>query len=151
MYLVDRIEWPSFFDILVEIAAISDELKRNEAIFKPLVQKWIEKNNDITIMCISVIQLSCHQIEKTFELLSKLQGFDDKQDSFQKRLTIYFSKYFVGKFDLFPCALKSVDKVKDKEEWKRELDEIFFERMNKIINETGHLLWAMTNEELVKI
>ena len=131
MYLVDRIEWPSFYDLLARIVVIRDELKRNEAIFRPLVQKWKERNSDITIMCISIIQLSRRQFENTFELLSKLQGFDDKQDSFQKRLTICFSKYFAGKYDLFPCALKSVDKVKDKEEWKRELDEIFFEKMKK--------------------
>ena len=137
--------------MLAEIAAIRDELKRKEAIFKPHVHKWIERNSDITMMCISIIQLYCHQIEKNFELLSKLQGFDDKQDSFQKRLTIFFSKYFVEKFDLFPYALKTVDKVKEKEEWKRDLDDIFCERMNKIVNKTGHLFWAMTNEELVKI
>ena len=60
MYLVEKIEWPSFFDLLVGVAAIRDELKRNEAIFKPLVQKQIERNSDITIMCIFIIQLSCH-------------------------------------------------------------------------------------------
>ena len=44
-----------------------------------------------------------------------------------------------------------VDKVKEKGEWKKELDEIFCQRMNKVINEIGHLLWAMTNEEYVKV
>lgn len=151
MYLVDRIEWPSFFDLLEGIAAIRDELNRGEVKFISLVQKWTERNNNITTMCIFVIQLSCHQIEKIFDLLNKLQGFDDKQDSFQKRLTICFSMYIVENFDLFPCALKIIDKLKEKEEWKRELDEIFCERLNKVINETGHLLWAMTNEELVKV
>ena len=52
---------------------------------------------------------------------------------------------------MFPCALRSVDKLKEREEWKRELDEAFGERINRVINETGHLLWAMTNEELVKV
>lgn len=37
MYLVDRIEWPTFFDQLARIAEIRDELKWNEAIFIPIV------------------------------------------------------------------------------------------------------------------
>ena len=55
MYMVDRIESPSFFDWLVGIGVIRDELNRKEAIFKPFVHKWIEWNNDITMMCISII------------------------------------------------------------------------------------------------
>ena len=47
--------------------------------------------------------------------------------------------------------MKSVDRIKEKEQWKKELDDIFCERMNIVVNETGHLLWAMTNEELVKV
>ena len=125
--------------------------KKDEDNLKPIVQKWGERNNDITIMCIFVIQLPCHQIENIFDFLNKLQGFDDKRDSFQKRMTIFFTKYISKKFDLFPSARKIVDKIKEKEEWKRELDEIFCQRMNNVINETGHLLWAMTNEELVKV
>ena len=49
--MVDRIEWPSFFDLLEKIAAIRDELKRNEDKFRPLMQKWTERNKDITNMC----------------------------------------------------------------------------------------------------
>ena len=109
------------------------------------------RNSDITLMCISVINLTCHQLEKVFDLLNKLQDFDDKQDSFLRRLTICLSKYLTRNFDLFLCALKSVDRIKEKEEWKKELDDIFCERLNRIVNETGHLLCAMTNEELVKV
>ena len=78
MYLMDRIEWPSFFDQLARIAQIRDELKRDEVKLRPLVQKWTERNNDITSMCISVIELPYHQIENFFDLLTKLEGFDDK-------------------------------------------------------------------------
>lgn len=31
------------------------------------------------------------------------------------------------------------------------MDEIFCERMNNIMNEIGHWLWAKTNEEIVKV
>ena len=149
--MVDRVEWSSFYDLLAGLIATRDELKRKEVVFKPLVQKWMERNSDITLMCISIIDLTCHQIEKVFDLLSKLQGFDDKQDFFLRSLTICFSKYLTRKFDLFPCALKSVDRIKEKEQWKKELDDIFCERMNRVVNEISHLLWAMINEELVKV
>ena len=135
MYLIDRIEWPSFFVQLARIAEIRDEVK-----FRPLVQKWIKRNNDITVVCISIIQLPCHQIEKIFDLLTKLEGFDEKRDSFQKRVTISFSKYIVERFDLFSSALKTVDKIKEKEEWKKELDEILCQRMNNVVNKKGHII-----------
>ena len=77
-------------------------------------------------MCISVIQFPYHQTEKIFYFLTKLEGFGDKRESFQKRVTIFFSKYVVEKFDLFPSALKTNDKIKEKDEWKKELDEIIF-------------------------
>lgn len=114
MYLVDRIEGPSFFDLLSEIASIKDELKRDEVVFRHLVQRWTKRNEDITAMCISIIQLPCHQIEKIFHLLNKLEGFDDKKIYFQKILIICFSRYVVEKFDLFLCALKIINEIKEK-------------------------------------
>ena len=57
----------------------------------------------------------------------------------------------VEKFDLFPSALKKVDKLKERDEWGKELDELLCQRMNNVINEKGHVLWAITNEELVKV
>ena len=78
MYLIDRIEWPTFFDQLLKISTIRDELKQNKAIFRPIVQKWTERSVDITAMCISIIHLKYHQIEGIFDLLNKLQDFDDK-------------------------------------------------------------------------
>ena len=125
-------------------------MKRKEVVFKPLVQKWRERSNDITLMYMSIIILTCHRVEKVFDLLNKLQDFDDKQDSFLRRLTICFSKYLTEKFDLFPCALKSIHRIKEKEESKKELDDIFYGRLNKIINEKGYLLWAIKNEEMAK-
>ena len=114
LYLVDKIEWPTFYDQLARIIDIWDEIKRDEDNLRPIVQKWSERNNDITIMCISVIQLPCHQIEKIFDILSNLKDFDEKWVSIQKRITICLSKYIAEKFDLFPTSLKMVDKIKEK-------------------------------------
>ena len=78
MYLVDRIEWQAFYDQLARIVAIWDEIKGDEDKLKPIVQKWSERNNGITTMCISVIQLPCHQIENIFHFLNKPEDFDSK-------------------------------------------------------------------------
>jgi len=61
------------------------------------------------------------------------------------------SKYVGEKFDLFPSALKRIDKVKEKEEWGKELDYLLCHRMNEVVNAKGHVLWAMTNGEYVKV
>ena len=128
-----------------------DELNRDKDKLTLLAQKWRERNNDITIICISTVQMPYHQVEKIFDLLNKLENFDDKRDSLQKSLTLYFSRYIAEKFTFFPCALESVDRIKEKEKWKRELDELFNKRILNIMSETRHQFWAKTNEELVKI
>ena len=92
-----------------------------------------------------------HQVEKLFDLLNKLENFDDERDSLQRRLTLIFSQYIAENFTLFPCALESMDMLKEKEKWKREMDELLNERMINIMSETGHWFWAKTNEELVKV
>ena len=60
---------------------------------------------------------------------------------------IFLSKYLGENFDLFPGALKKFDKIKGKEEWGKELDDLLCQRMNKVINERVHLLWEMINED----
>ena len=91
MYLRDKIQWSTFFDQLIRITTLMDELNRDKDKLTPLAQKWRERNNDITTMCISVVQMPYHQVEKIFDFLNKLEDFDDKRDSLQKRLTLFFS------------------------------------------------------------
>lgn len=134
MFLVDRIEQPKFYDQLGIIVATWDEINGDEDKLRSNLQKWSDRNNDITIMCIYVFQLPRHQIEKIFELLNRLEDLDNKWVSIQKRITFFLSKYIAENFDLFPNALKRVDKIKEKEEWKNELDEILCQRMNNVIN-----------------
>lgn len=40
--------------------------------------------------------------------------------------------------------------MKRKDEWAKELDDLFYLRMNQVINETGHAWWATTTKEMVK-
>ena len=43
------------------------------------------------------------------------------------------------------------DKLKYKEEWAKELDDLLCLRMNRVINEKGHAWWENTTEEVVKV
>ena len=61
------------------------------------------------------------------------------------------NKYKSEKFNLFPHALDKKNKLKNKEEWAKELVDLFCLRMNEVINEKGHAWWATTIEELVKV
>ena len=54
-------------------------------------------------------------------------------------------------FRLFPHDLDKKDKLKNKEEWAQELDDLFFLRMNEVINEKGHAWWENTTQEVVKV
>ncbi len=40
MYLVDKIEWPLFFDQLARVISIWEQLKTHDEILKPIVNKW---------------------------------------------------------------------------------------------------------------
>lgn len=151
IYLRDKIQWSTFYDQLTRIITFLDELNKEKDRLTSLAQKWRERNNDITIICISTIQMPYHQVQKIFDLLNKLENFGDKRDSLQRRLTLCFSKYIAEKFTLFSCALESVDTLKVKEKWNREIDELFNERIINIMSEAGHWFWENTSEELVKI
>ena len=61
------------------------------------------------------------------------------------------NNYKSQKFDLFPHALDRKNKLKNKDEWDKELDDLFYLRMNNIINETKHACWVITIEEFVKV
>ena len=64
MYLVDRVGWPAFYEKLSKVMDIWNELKNNEDILKAIVKKWNNRDSDVTILCCSVISLSCEQVEK---------------------------------------------------------------------------------------
>ena len=66
---------------MARIVALEDEMKRDEGKLKSITQKWNDRNDDITNMYVSVIPISCHQMDKIF---------DDKQGAFFRRLTFFF-------------------------------------------------------------
>ena len=42
-YLIDKIEWPLVYDQLARVVNIWEELKENEEVLKPIVNKWGKK------------------------------------------------------------------------------------------------------------
>lgn len=75
-----------------------------------------------------------------------LSNFDNKRIVLQRRIIYYFSKYLGESFGLFPHALKVVGKLKDKEEWAKELDDLLYIRVNKVINEKDHIWFTKTTK-----
>ena len=79
LYLVDKIDWPTFHEKLVKIINMWEEIKDGEDYLKPIMNKWGGRDKYITLLCISVISLSCEQIEITFDMTSNLSEFDEKR------------------------------------------------------------------------
>lgn len=117
MYLVDKIGWPTLYEQLEKVINIWNELKENDVSLKPIVNKWNKRDKYVTLLCFSVITLSCEHIEKTYDLTNDLSNFDDKKTTLQRRIINYLAKYKSKIFGLFPHALDKKDKLKNKEEW----------------------------------
>ena len=135
MYLVDKIERLVFYEQLTRIINIWEEMKANEDTLKPIVNKWGKRRKEITFFFYFVIRSSHDHIEKIFDVANDLSYFDDRRVALQLKANVYLSKYKSEKFDLFPCALDRKNKLKNKDDWAKELDEFFYLRMNKVINE----------------
>lgn len=149
MYLVDKIEWPLFYDQLAKVINIWDGIKASDEALKPIVNKWSKRRKEITFLCYSIIRSSHDHIEITYNLAHDLPKFDDKRVELQRRILSYLDKYKSKKFDLFPLALDKKNKLKNRDEWAKELDDLFCLRMNEVINEKRHAWWAATIEEIV--
>ena len=68
-------------------------------------------------------------------MTSDLSDFDEKRVTMQKRIIICLYKYLSEKFELFPHAFKKIDKIKKKEEWGKELDDLLCHKINGVISE----------------
>ena len=68
MYLVDKIEWPLFYEQLEKTVNIWEETKENEEALKPIVNKWSKRRKEVNILCYSIIKLSHENIEKTYDV-----------------------------------------------------------------------------------
>ena len=113
-----------------------EELKANEEVLKPIVNKWGKKRRrkEVTFLCFSVIMSSHDQIEKIYDIAIELLDFDEKRIHLQKIITSYLTKYKSQKFYLFPHAIDRKNRLKSKDEWAKQLNDLFYLKINKIIN-----------------
>ena len=56
-----------------------NELKSNEDTVKTIIKKWNSKDNDVIVLCCSIVGLSYEKIEKTFKMINDLSNFADKR------------------------------------------------------------------------
>lgn len=116
MYVVNKIEWPLFYDQLAKVISMWDEIKESDEALRPVVNKWIKRKREMTLLCYSVIRSSHDQIEITYDLAHDLIDFDDRRVELQRRIVGYLDKYKSHKFDLFPFPLDKKNKLKNKDD-----------------------------------
>ena len=80
-----------------------------------------------------------------------MPDFDQKRIHLQKIIISSLTKYESQKFYLFPHAIDRKNRLKSKDEWTEQLNDLFCLRINKIINEKGHAWWATSTKEMVKV
>lgn len=124
------------------------EFDSNEITLKYILNIWISKEDDITTLCVSIIDKFDDQIEKTYDQASDLLNFDQKRDMLQRNLRICFSKYLSRNFDLFPHVLKGLGIIKCKE-WGNELKEIMSFRLNDVVNKENYIWFARIVEKFI--
>ena len=112
VYLVYKIDWPTFYEKLKKVINVWHELKENDDALKLTINKWRRRTKDITLLCFSIISLSYGYIEKTYDLTNDLLEFDDKRVVLPKRIISYLDKYKSINFELFPHAIDKKDKLK---------------------------------------
>lgn len=61
-----------------------------------------------------------------------------KELGYKEELLVTWISTKSVKFDLFPLSLDRKNILKNKDEWVKELDDLFCLRMNKAINEIGY-------------
>ena len=114
------------------------------------MNKWVNRKKKVALLCYHVIATSHDQIEKTFDIVSDLTNFDNKRTQLQRMIVGYLDKYKSESFRLFPHALDKNNTLRRKDEWAKELNDLFCLRINKVVNERGHAWWAATTEEMMK-
>ena len=55
LYLVDKIGWPLFYLQLSKLIEMWNEMIINEATLRPILNKWISRNDTITTFCFHII------------------------------------------------------------------------------------------------
>ena len=112
---------------LTKVINTWEELKENDDVLKPIVNKWSRRNKEVTILCFSIIILSYKHIEKnTYDLKNDISESDDKRVTLQRRIISYLHKYKSVNFELFPHAIDKKNKLKNEDEWAQELNDLLF-------------------------
>ena len=67
-FLIDIIEWPTFYEELSKIVNILNELRNSEVVIRQILDRWIKREQEVVAMCIEVIDLPVtSRIENIFD------------------------------------------------------------------------------------
>ena len=57
MYLIDRVGWPTFYIKLSKFVDLLQKLKNNEVAVRTILDRWIKRDQELSILCIEVVGL----------------------------------------------------------------------------------------------
>ena len=57
MYMIDKVEWPTFYIELSKFSDLLEKIKNNEATVRTILDRWIRREQELRILCIEVIGL----------------------------------------------------------------------------------------------
>ena len=68
MYLIDRVEWPTFYLELSKFAHVFKRLIDDELEISAILNRWEKEEDEMSILCIEVIGMhEVSGIEKVFD------------------------------------------------------------------------------------
>ena len=67
-YLLDRVDWPSFYIEVNKFTDILKGLRDNEPRVRPILDRWVRREQELTVLCTEVVGLpSVSRIEEVFD------------------------------------------------------------------------------------
>ena len=67
-YLLDRVDWPSFYIEVNKFANILKGLRDNEPKVRPILDRWVRREHELTVLCTEVVSLpSVSKIDEVFD------------------------------------------------------------------------------------
>ena len=68
VYLIDRVEWKTYYIELSKLSDILKRLKENETTIREILDRWIRQEQELSILCTKVVGLPfVSKIEDVFD------------------------------------------------------------------------------------
>ena len=86
MYLIDRVDWLTFYTEISKFADILKKLRDDESTIRTILDRWIRREQDLNILCTEVVGFPVvSRIEEVFDqVLDLLQFSIDREKCYKE-------------------------------------------------------------------